>query len=48
MMDANKSDNDGFMPSELSIDKSGENAYFTNVHIKEILAEIENARVGLH
>lgn len=41
MMDANKSDNDGFMPSELSIDKSGENAYFTNVHIKEILAEIE-------
>ena len=45
MMDANKSDNDGFMPSELSIDKSGENAYFTNVHIKEILAEIENAGV---
>ena len=45
MMDAKKSDNDGFLPSELPIDPDGENAYFTNMPIKEIFAEIENAGV---
>lgn len=45
MMDAKKADNDGFMPSELPIDKDGENAYFTNVPLKEILEEIEKAEI---
>ncbi len=45
MMDAKKADNDGFMPFELHIDKDGENAYFTNVPLKEILEEIEKAEI---
>lgn len=45
MMDAKKADNDGFMPFELPIDKDGENAYFTNVPLKEILEEIEKAEI---
>ena len=45
MMDAKKTDNDCFMPSELPIDKDGENAYFTNAPIKEMLEEIEKAEI---
>jgi pyroglutamyl-peptidase len=45
MMDAKKADNDGFMPSELPIDKDGENVYFTNAHIKEILEELEKEEI---
>ena len=45
MMDAKKADNDGFMPFELPIDKDGENAYFTNVPLKEILEELEKEEI---
>lgn len=45
MMDAKKTDNDGFMPSELPIDPDGEKAYFTSMPIKKIFAEVEKAEI---
>lgn len=36
LMDARGADNDGFAPSELPIEETGEAAYFTRVHIKQL------------